>query len=376
MGLTEWLRSAATRRPHVLLVPVPGGTQVRLAAQRLIVERGWVEATSPAGADVVLVCGTPDVRLGRAVDMVWEQLPGPRARISSDSDATVADALDDGVRQLDDLDAQRRDAGRRVSPSPLADDEPGDLPMADRAEDRDGLKLDQLHIQLGPVLPDWPAGLVMRVALQGDVIQHSAAEVWGGHSVHDPFWDAGHLQQLRGEPVTPAELRRRLAAAHLDSAARMLALAGWDDAATAANRVRDLVLGSGTTAEATDRLTRLHRRVRRSRLLRWSTSGLGVLDRKAALARGITGPALRAGGDGYARLCQWLTEAQLALRESPVGTDGPRGRLDGTTPPSQPLLDVLPGLTTGLDLATARLVIASLDPDPDELLLGAAVGQP
>ena len=53
------------------------------------------------------------------------------------------------------------------------------LPMADRGEDRDGLKLDQLHVPLGPVLPDWPAGLVVRVTLQGDVVQHAEADAVG-----------------------------------------------------------------------------------------------------------------------------------------------------------------------------------------------------
>ena len=38
--------------------------------------------------------------------------------------------------------------------------------MADRGDDRDGLRLDQLHLPLGPVLPDWPAGLVLRVITQ------------------------------------------------------------------------------------------------------------------------------------------------------------------------------------------------------------------
>jgi hypothetical protein len=42
------------------------------------------------------------------------------------------------------------------------------LPMAHEGDDRDGLRLDRLHVPLGPVLPDWPAGLVVRLTLQGD----------------------------------------------------------------------------------------------------------------------------------------------------------------------------------------------------------------
>jgi hypothetical protein len=46
---------------------------------------------------------------------------------------------------------------------------------------------------------------------------------------------------------------------------------------------------------------------------------------------------------------------------------GPRGRLDGPVPPSRVLLDVLPGLLEGAEFAGARIIIASLDPDLDEL---------
>lgn len=54
---------------------------------------------------------------------------------------------------------------------------PGGLPMADRGEDRDGLMLDQLHVPLGPLLPDWPAGLVVHTTLQGDVVQAARIEI-------------------------------------------------------------------------------------------------------------------------------------------------------------------------------------------------------
>ncbi|WP_433473669.1 hypothetical protein ACQPZP_33380 [Spirillospora sp. CA-142024] len=47
--------------------------------------------------------------------------------------------------------------------------------MADRADDRDGLKLDVLHVPLEPALASWPADLVVHLTLQGDVVQ--AAEV-------------------------------------------------------------------------------------------------------------------------------------------------------------------------------------------------------
>ena len=44
-------------------------------------------------------------------------------------------------------------------------------PLAGRADDRDGLKLDQILVRVGPFLPPFPPGLLLDVKLQGDVIQ-------------------------------------------------------------------------------------------------------------------------------------------------------------------------------------------------------------
>lgn len=51
----------------------------------------------------------------------------------------------------------------------------------------------------------------------------------------------------------------------------------------------------------------------------------------------------------------------------PAAPHGPRGRLDGPRPPSAALAAVLPRLLAGAEVAAARLIVASLDPDPDEL---------
>ena len=244
---------------------------------------------------------------------------------------------------------------------------PAGLAMAEQAPDRDGLKLDQLHLELGPVLPDWPAGLVLRVALQGDVVQEAEVELVpaaAGTDAGPSFWDEPAAAAAAGELVDSAVLATRTAASHLDSVARLLGVAGWAEAALRARRLRDELLeerGDGLAVE------RFARRVRRARTLRWLLDGIGALDRDAALARGVSGPALRAGGDVRARLWQWLAEAEAALAGGPVAGEGPRGALEGA-PGSVALLEVLPGLVCGLDLASARLVVASLDPDLDQLV--------
>ncbi|ELS58515.1 hypothetical protein STVIR_0508 [Streptomyces viridochromogenes Tue57] len=114
-------------------------------------------------------------------------------------------------------------------------------------------------------------------------------------------------------------------------------------------------------------------------------TGLGELSADRARAAGVTGPALAADGDAYDRLLMWLSEIERGLEGlddvrplPPTDRTGPRGRLDGPQPPSQALLDVLPELLTGAEFACARIIVASLDPDIDELALapvsGAAYG--
>lgn len=258
---------------------------------------------------------------------------------------------------------------------------PGGLPMADRAADRDGLKLDRLHLALGPVLPDWPAGLVLRVALQGDVVQHASVESAHPRPHGESFWTEPWRRAAAGEAVTVGDAARRRVAAHLDSLGRLLAVAGWDAAAVAARRWRDEALTGTPASTLRPAVGRFGRRVARSRVLAWSTRRLGVLTADDAVAAGVCGPALRAAGDVTARYRRWcadLTELAAALDDDapldPAGLEAPRGSLDGGRGPSAALLTVLPDLVQGAELAAVRLIVASLDPDLDELSAAVAVG--
>ncbi|MFI7679051.1 hypothetical protein [Actinophytocola sp. NPDC049390] len=368
MDVTSWLLRRTA--PRVLLLTAPGGTGARLAVERFARERGWRLAMSPAEANTVIVAGD-DHRFEEHVRQVWDTVPAPRVRVDV---ATAADAeheLDTVLGMLHDTARQRAEAARAASPVQTAHAEhvaedghgdhdehaahedhqphgghephnehgthegheshadhgshgdhggsghmghgghdhhmsgmelPGGLPMADRAEDRDGLTLDQLHVPLGPALPLWPAGLIVHTRLQGDVIQRASVELLAAH--HDSFWS------------------HHPAARRLDSCYRLLALAGWEDAATTAQRLRDDAL-SGDVPD----VRRWASRVRRSRTLRWLLSGVGVTT---------------AGDDALDRLHRWL---------------------DSTTePPSTRwTVDVLPALLEGAELGTARLIVASLD---------------
>jgi hypothetical protein len=389
VDLTALLLRIAARRPHVLVVAVPGATGVRLALEAALARRGWPIAAGPADADVLAVAGSPGPELAAVVDAVWEQVPAPRARIEVPAPADVDDRLDAAAALLAEVEHQRTQVvnghegdhvhlhsrpqpgdhgyhaehagheahggqgepaqhsghaghgsghgghpGRHEHDGESAEDHAGHggghhhghggmvagLPMAELGPDRDGLTLDRLHLPLGPVLPDWPAGLVVRVTLQGDVIQEATAEVL----------DAGHAVPFEWPDA---------AARELDGLARFLGVAGWPRAAAQARRLRDAVLaGDRIEAEA----AALARRIRRSRTLRW-------------LIRGIpAGPT-----DVVALLAARLT----AIEAAPAGLERPGGS------PAQ-----LGDLLVGAELAAARLIVAALDPDTDRAATGTGAG--
>ncbi|MCZ2820548.1 hypothetical protein O2V63_09420 [Modestobacter sp. VKM Ac-2977] len=370
------LNRLAARRTAVLAVEVPGWSRTRCALEEHVRDRGWRLAGSPADADLLVVCGRPGARLTAAVDHVWSQLPGPRARAEVTTAADVPATLDRAAAELADGAAQRRDAADRpADPDPgttatgdgdMGDmddmdmddhdmDDSGDMDMGDmdhgdmdhgdmdhgdmdhgdmdmpmpagiglagggdddQLPDPDALDLDVLHVPLGPVLPHWPAGLLLHTTLQGELVVSARAEVLL------PAEDAPPDAPVHGTP-----------AGRWDAVATLLALAGWDDAATRAARVRDALLAGGQPPEA----ERLARRITRSRLLRWSLSGLGRLPE----------------GDAHDRLRHWL---------------------EGTEQRRSTELTAVAELVTGLDLATARLVVASLDLDTaDRVTVPAEAG--
>ncbi|MGW3107557.1 hypothetical protein [Streptomyces sp. NPDC001100] len=256
------------------------------------------------------------------------------------------------------------------------------LPMAERADDRDGLRLDRLHVPLGPALADWPAGLVLRVSLQGDIVQEATVERSAPPpSPQLPFWNEPFLRAAAGERVSQGEAARRLCAAHLDSLGRFFAVAGWSDMAARARHVRDRALAGASATELSAVVRPLVRRAERSRTLRWLTAGLGPLPVEQARRQGVTGPALVADGDAHNRMLVWLDavgrSAAAADDSGALDTSqavGPRGRVFGSAPPSRALLDVLPGLLEGAEFACARIIVASLDPDLDELLPVSVTG--
>ena len=433
MGLRERVAAIATRRAHVLIVEMPGEALLRLHAEAGVAGAGWAVATTPADADVLLVCGPARGEALQRADRLWDQMVAPRARVAVASAADVPPSIAAARSALIDDRTQRADAKARAEtvaspepgpedPGPAAHhDERGPDPHSDGADgmahrapaekseepqapmsdaptggpsshehhtgmgmgmgmgmdtptptqmdmdkdmgmdmdmdmdmtgpagialaqggpDRDGLEMDVLRVALGPVLPAWPADLILRCTLQGDVITSAHGELVPPES--------------RPAEASPDELSALL----VDAAARLMQLAGWEPVATELRRVRDDLLSpSADRASAERRLQRVSRRIRRSRTLRWSLRGM----------RPAAGQVPAASPDVHALLMSQLEHAAGAVRGSRSDPGAERRPLSSAE---------LATAVEGKDLAAARLIVAGLTPwgsvsgPPVGLMVGA-----
>ncbi|WP_106400850.1 hypothetical protein [Actinocorallia populi] len=359
MGLISRLSCFAAGRPPFFVVTAAGGTAARLGVEAEARERGWRSVASPAACSVLVVCGEPGPDLEQAVERVWRQIPRPRAlvRASVPGREHLITLLDRAEHELAAPD--RRDSGDHAAEGHESGDEPG---MADREADRDGLKLDVLHVQLGPVLADWPAGLVVRAVMQGDVVQRAEVATAEGTG-RGSFWTEPWTAARTGDPVARGTAERRGAARSLDTLGRLLAVAGWDRMSAQARWLRDDLLADHPSERLTARFERLSDSVGRSRTLRWMLRDLGP----------VTAPPARLAGDAADRLHALLAEAGTAmgLLDDPTPLDP--GNEAHDAPDTAPV-SLLPDLLAGADLGAARLIVASLDPDLDRPAASATHG--
>lgn len=397
MGLRSNVARHAARRVHVLVLEVPGWGETRMRVEAELARRGWASATSPADADVLLVCGAPGEELESVCARLWSQLPGPRVRAAVISASDVASTLERAAEELLDEGRQQSDARTRSRQPAKPRDEtahtqhaahgssgestehnvdmhvdmkmdtdmdtdtdmdmdmdmdmpmPGGIPLANGGPDRDGLEMDVLHVPLGPVLPHWPAGLVVRCVLQGDVIVNAEAEVLSAAA--QPSGDG----PVGGDSRRLADDERRLAVIRRsDAAVQVLALAGWSFAAGRARRIRDAVASGTALVDAAADLDKLAQSVGRSWALRWTLKGITVGD---TLADAQDGMGQSGSETVRGRLVGWLDEARRIARD-----DKAEGayELPDNMALQRSLLSEIPRLLNGTDVATARLIVAGL----------------
>lgn len=426
MGLSAVASRVATRAP-VPVFPV-AGLGARAAVDDLLIETRLRIVDTPAAANVLLLAG--DVPSGLAAELarLHDGMSRPRTSLWWTLGASVRPAIrcPTEVRDPDPsilvdavVDAHRRLLTGELASSPpqLPDEDaapwrgvgpygqggtgmtggvPYGRPMAEVAPDRDGLRLDQLTVRIGPFFARFPTGLVLELRLQGDVVQEAqlalpAGDVPMSGAATTPFGDA------LGVPVRVSVLEVERARSHLRSIASALVA---HQLGSLAQRVLRL---AGQVRPGDDHeIERLHRVLRRSQVLGWATTGVGHIAPER-LEGTASGPILRASGvardercddpvygglgfepivhegsDARARLAQRLAEARQALElagrageldhdpESPL--ESPRGRLAAGDLPARRVLPLIPSLLEGMEWGDAVSTVVSLDLDTDEVL--------
>ncbi len=344
MGLSDWFARLAVGRAHVLVVAGPGSFRLRVLLEQAVQVRGWVLALTPADADVLAVCGARgivhDEPLAGAVPALWDAMVAPRVRVDVVEEGAVEQALDRAAAALLDTGAQRDEARRRRDDEPQVGDmdhgdmdhgdmdhgdmdhgdmDHGDMEMAPHGialaggseDDRDGLEMDVLHVPLGPVLPCWPPGLVLRTTLYGDVIGDVEVEL----PASGPPPAAG--------PPSPGRAPALVSAMRCDAVADVLTLAGWPAGAVVARRARDAFLAEDLETGSA-RAAALRVRVRRHRPLGWMLAGLGTVEASDLPSSDDPSTALLL-GDVRARLLALLDAVQESSDDETPENEAPEG---------------------------------------------------
>lgn len=427
MGLRAAATRAAARAPVPVFVVAGAGAQAQ--AGDLLLEHRLHIVDSPAAANVLLVAGAVPNRLAAELARLHDGVSRPRLVLWWSLGSSVRPQLrptvevhhaDPSVLVAAVVHSHRRLLLGEVPSNPpmLPDREPTPWrgigpygqggtgmtggapygrPMAEVAPDRDGLRLDQLTVRIGPFFARFPTGLVLEARLQGDVVQQAHVVVTTEATAPVEPDGRAPFREALDAPVQVSVLELERARSHLRSVASLLLA---HQLPSLAQRVLRFALrvrpGEG------DDVARLHRLLRRSQVLGWATTGVGNISADQ-LEGTATGPVARAAGidqderagdpaylglgfepivhatgDARARVTQRLGEARQALDladragdrrhdpESPL--ESPRGRLAPGDVPAQRLVPLLPAVLEGMEWGDAVSTVVSLDLDTDEVL--------
>lgn len=391
---------------------------------------------TPRAATLLLVAGTLPPALNASARLVHDQMPRPRITVhwrEERASARVAPTLPTLERtvtgearavahELQDLQRQLITGALRSESDELPDVEPAEWrgvgphgqggvgmtdgvpygrPMAETAPDRDGLKLDQLRVRIGPFTTPLPVGLTLALKLQGDIIQEVVVE--DNPFRTEPGGTPGNIfQRAVRERVRIADLEVARARHHLVWLASFLRMYGLRALAA-----RAVGLAETVSIASAGRIAAFGQLLERTHALA-STKHIGVMPPDAVRGRGL-GPVERAvgiaaderanddvyrtlgfealtqrEGDVRARWRQRVGEAEQAIelaaraQDASVGARGrvesPRGLLTSTATPLSALLWLLTATLPGMEWGDAVSFVASLDIDlRDVVALNAAV---
>ena len=310
------------------------------------------ELTSEVGRARVLV--TPDRVPGAIADAVtaaWRAMPPGKSVVTYDAGLSGVDAHDllrpmreerhDNSHGHDEHGSHDEDRGHE-------DHDHGDMMAITGEPSADGLVMETLDVQAGPLGGALAGGLTVNAKLDGDVVAEcdvrSTLEADGGKSPADYAtalaWTIAEASAGGRTLAAPGDRWLRLVAVELERATAHIAwlhafsrLLGWAHMSTRARRLlagfralRSTLPRAPTTraladASLPDLLRAIHTAAARataiageleaSRSFEQRTAGLGGLTAEQAMGRGVTGPVARASGlgmdaraadDGYASL--------------------------------------------------------------------------
>ncbi|MEO8688369.1 MAG: hypothetical protein ABI611_09120 [Solirubrobacteraceae bacterium] len=174
----------------------------------------------------------------------------------------------------------------------------------------DGLVMEDLEFELGPLSAVLPGGVMATLTLDGDVVESCglrATLVSADLRVPDPLacaaWSAiqRDTEASMGR-VFDVELER--AVSHAAWLTRLGRVLGWAELADGARRILGHALSAReghheALRESLRAAERLHGRLECSRRLRFRLRGRAVVDRGTVEAYGLTGPAARAAGVAF-----------------------------------------------------------------------------
>lgn len=273
---------------------------------------GLSVAGSPETADVLLAPESLPEGLADAVITAWAAMPRRRRLMTLSAPLTggadVRALLDGG---------EHRHHDRPASDDQGDDAHDNDNDAADHgAHDHhsmmevtgdssaDGLVMEDLEFELGPLSAVLPGGVVGTLALDGDVVGSCvlrATLVSQDASVPDPLagaaWSAVHAST--GGRVFDVELER--AVSHAAGLARLGRVLGWAELVDDASAILQPALAArqglhDALPRALRAAERVHVRLEGSRRLRFRLRDLAVVDRATVAALGLTGPVARAAG--------------------------------------------------------------------------------
>lgn len=328
---------------------------------------------TPRHATVLLLAGAvPNAQL-EALHRVHDQLPHPRATVAwrpagaaagipaarsvdGSVDAVVAAMHEVSASVIADPSTSTDDLLPDVDPNEwrgigpfgqggegMMGGTPYGRPMAMTGDDRDGLALDQLHLTLGPFLDALPAGLLLDVTLQGDVLQRVTPRV-----------DGVVAQAVPTDPLLPLHASLAGARRGLRWLAHALHVEGLDALAVRAARLAGRVTADADRALLAREMARVARRVRRTGVL-FTLRGVGTIADDAAAPNG-SWPSVPIAGDVATR---W--RGRMDAIHDALHADADRPELEPTS--FDAAHDVLSHVLPGMTVRNAVSTIVSLDID-------------